>query len=369
MNKDVKTRKDPGEIITKPCQLYLLGQAHFLDGIAQFGFQWPFTKKQHMNPREGGENLRERLKQELVTLSANQLSYHTQSQRSRFKAEFTFEPGALGMVDQWCNVYGIPNTTQLARRQTLAEQHLTDAVRNRDYPIMQPILETNGQAAFGIVLATGMDHGNSSQSCRNAAHDVGTDATMQVNNIWPGIPDDPVKPGNEAHIQIPLHFDRMDLSQRQSGLSQRAAGSASEDIVDASCLETLHQQQNLMRTAIQVSPALDMKYFHENFTDREFGETQKRQKRRASHETRPFCMKKTRRRSTQPDASHLLHQRQKYARSDCRPDNTGDIGSHRVHQQEVVRIGFLTHLIGDPRRHGNSRNAGRTNQRIDLVGR
>ena len=51
----------------------------------------------------------------------------------------------------------------------------------------------------------------------------------------------------------------------------------------------------------------------------------------------------------------------------CRTDNTGNVGAHGMHEQEVARIIRLANLLGNTRRHRNSGNAGRTDERIDFA--
>lgn len=48
-------------------------------------------------------------------------------------------------------------------------------------------------------------------------------------------------------------------------------------------------------------------------------------------------------------------------------DDTGHVGTHCVHQQEVMRIGLGADLLRNTRRHRYGRDAGRTDQRIDLA--
>ena len=52
---------------------------------------------------------------------------------------------------------------------------------------------------------------------------------------------------------------------------------------------------------------------------------------------------------------------------DSRADNAGNIRTHGVHEQEVGGILLLTDLLRDASRHRNGRNAGGTDQRIDLA--
>ena len=48
-------------------------------------------------------------------------------------------------------------------------------------------------------------------------------------------------------------------------------------------------------------------------------------------------------------------------------DDAGHVRAHRVHQQEVRRIGALAFLLGDTRGHRNGGDAGRAYQRVDLA--
>ena len=48
-------------------------------------------------------------------------------------------------------------------------------------------------------------------------------------------------------------------------------------------------------------------------------------------------------------------------------DNARHIRTHGMHQQEILRIFLLAHLLGNTRRHRNGGNAGRTDQRVHLA--
>src|SRR5690554_3012914 len=65
--------------------------------------------------------------------------------------------------------------------------------------------------------------------------------------------------------------------------------------------------------------------------------------------------------SEQQSAKQLDH----YPRCNRGTDNTGHVRTHCVHQQEVLRVGFQAHLVGDPRRHGHRGYTGGANQRVD----
>lgn len=45
--------------------------------------------------------------------------------------------------------------------------------------------------------------------------------------------------------------------------------------------------------------------------------------------------------------------------------HAGDVRSHGMHQQEIVRVAFQADFVGDPGRHRHSRNTGRADQRVD----
>lgn len=51
-------------------------------------------------------------------------------------------------------------------------------------------------------------------------------------------------------------------------------------------------------------------------------------------------------------------QHQEEAAADRDADLAGDVGSHRVHQEEVGRILFLPHLLDNARRHREGAYAG-----------
>ena len=53
----------------------------------------------------------------------------------------------------------------------------------------------------------------------------------------------------------------------------------------------------------------------------------------------------------------LRHQREDHAARDDRRDLPGHIRPRRMHQQEIMGIFLQAHLIDNPRRHGESRNA------------
>ena len=53
--------------------------------------------------------------------------------------------------------------------------------------------------------------------------------------------------------------------------------------------------------------------------------------------------------------------------SNGRADNTGHVGTHCVHQQEVGGILALANLLGNASGHRHSGNACGTDQRVDLA--
>ena len=58
-----------------------------------------------------------------------------------------------------------------------------------------------------------------------------------------------------------------------------------------------------------------------------------------------------------------------YTCRDRRTDDTCDIRAHGVHEKKIIGIGFHAYLVGDSSCHGYSRNAGRTYQGVDFLGR
>ena len=64
--------------------------------------------------------------------------------------------------------------------------------------------------------------------------------------------------------------------------------------------------------------------------------------------------------------SGLEHQQQETG-SNSRTDNTGYVGAHGVHQQEVGGVVLTALNLGNTGSHRNGGNAGRSDQRIDLA--
>ena len=52
----------------------------------------------------------------------------------------------------------------------------------------------------------------------------------------------------------------------------------------------------------------------------------------------------------------LAEHAQEYAGYHCRTDDTGYVGSHGMHQQEIARVFLLAQMLGHPCRHGNCSN-------------
>jgi len=65
--------------------------------------------------------------------------------------------------------------------------------------------------------------------------------------------------------------------------------------------------------------------------------------------------------------SPLPEKVQNDAARDDRGDLPRDVRARGVHEQKVLPVLLLAHLVDDPRRHGEGRDAGRTDHRIDLV--
>ena len=100
---------------------------------------------------------------------------------------------------------------------------------------------------------------------------------------------------------------------------------------------------------------------------------------------RPFCLWKAsasrqRPRKTKPARQYRTTGRERLFFREClaedvdqntssngRADNTGHVGAHGVHQQEVLRVLALAHLLGHTGGHRHSGNASGTDQRVDLA--
>ena len=86
--------------------------------------------------------------------------------------------------------------------------------------------------------------------------------------------------------------------------------------------------------------------------------------KRGSGEPKPSC---NRIGPCGPERDSLSEERKQNARGDRRTDHAGHVGTHGVHQQEVRGIGLLALGLRHAGGHRDGRNAGRTDQRIDLV--
>ena len=65
-------------------------------------------------------------------------------------------------------------------------------------------------------------------------------------------------------------------------------------------------------------------------------------------------------------ASPLAKDGQQEAGRNGGADNTGNIRTHGMHEQEVGRVGLLTLQIGNPGGHWHSGHTGRVDEGIDL---
>ena len=63
----------------------------------------------------------------------------------------------------------------------------------------------------------------------------------------------------------------------------------------------------------------------------------------------------------------LRHEVEDHAAREDACDLPGDVRTHRVHQQMVLRIGLKPHLLDDARGHRERRNACRADHRVDLL--
>ena len=55
------------------------------------------------------------------------------------------------------------------------------------------------------------------------------------------------------------------------------------------------------------------------------------------------------------------------ARHGRRADDAGDVRAHRVHQEIVVRVFVLTHVLDDSRGHRHRRNASGADHRVNFA--
>ena len=242
MHQQVETRQDTWQVVTKADQPDMADQSEVLDLLPQRRIQGPLAENQHLRSGAGGQHGGQGLKQKAVPLAGNQLRDHADDRIGRLEAEGGCQPALVGAMRERRKIEGIANDAQLSGRQSLAQQHPTDTVGNRHDPVMQPVFERHGQAAFGVVLTPGMHRGHAGQPRGDAAHDIGADAAVQVNDIGARGANQPMEADDEAEIQITAHVDFSHLGASDSGLGQRDGPSADEMVFMTQRLQSFHQQ-------------------------------------------------------------------------------------------------------------------------------
>jgi hypothetical protein len=103
-----------------------------------------------------------------------------------------------------------------------------------------------------------MDHRNAGQSTGDSPHDVGPDSAVQMNDIWRDPLDHPIQSMNQSNIEITCHGQADHLPKRRGSNRERTAHPADEYVLNATRLKPFHQQQDLMGSAVEISPPLNV---------------------------------------------------------------------------------------------------------------
>jgi hypothetical protein len=82
-------------------------------------------------------------------------------------------------------------------------------------------------------------------------HDIGA---TQANHLE--------KPRDQSNVKIALHANGMDFGERGRHLGKITADSAGQDVFNPSRLESFHEKEDLMRTAVEITTALDVEDPH-----------------------------------------------------------------------------------------------------------
>jgi hypothetical protein len=101
-----------------------------------------------------------------------------------------------------------------------------------------------------------MDHRHASDARGDPAHDVGTDATVQMHQIRCGAPDQTTQAPAHGKVQIAAHGHAMHLGKGRRAIGQFAAATAGQQILDAARGEAFEQIQHLLRAAVEIGAAL-----------------------------------------------------------------------------------------------------------------
>ena len=68
-----------------------------------------------------------------------------------------------------------------------------------------------------------------------------------------------------------------------------------------------------------------------------------------------------------PGVLSLAEESEEGTCSDGRADDTGHVGTHGVHEEEVVAVVLESEVVGDARAHGHGTHTGVTDERIDFL--
>jgi hypothetical protein len=165
-------------------------------------------------------------------------------------------PGIGGVVDR------AANDPQLLGGQSLGKQHVANPLRDGDHTVEEPVLERDQPARLGVVDPAGMDDRHTAQARSDAAHDVGTDAAVQMHQVRSARTDQASQTDDHRQVQIAPHRQAIDPRNGRGGLRQGTSGGAGEQIFMTACGKPAQQVQDLIGPAVEVTPALDMEDPH-----------------------------------------------------------------------------------------------------------
>jgi hypothetical protein len=262
MHKQIQTGQHGGQIIAKARQPSMPGQTLGVDSLLQLSRQRPLAEQHQLYAWMLPNQCWQCIEHKAVPLALNQLSNHPDQHRIRRQAEPGEQaPSGTGTL-KIIGHHGAAHHAQFVRGQSLAQQHIANRLGDRDHAVMQPILDRHHPARLGIIHAAGMNHRHTGPAGGNRAHDIGSDAAMQMHQIRRAAPDQIPQASNHRNIQIAAHGQRMHLGKAGGALGQFATNAAGQQVIHALPDQPLQQIQHLLRTAVQIRATFYMQNSH-----------------------------------------------------------------------------------------------------------
>ena len=127
---------------------------------------------------------------------------------------------------------------------------------------MQPVLESGDPACLRVVDPAGVDHRDAHEPPGEAAHDIGADAAVQVDEVGAYPADQAGEPRDHQQVGVPVHGQIVDFCDPGRRGGQVAAARTGEPVLVSARGEPAQQVEDLKGPAVEMAASFDVQDPH-----------------------------------------------------------------------------------------------------------